>query len=181
VIGVLRLVDRLAIAMAYVSGAMLLLASFYITADVIGRRFFHLSSGVTDEFGGYALAVGGMWALAFALTTGGHVRIDVLLPYLPPVVRSVLDYAALVAMTLFGSVIAYYTWQLTIESFATDARATSFLRTPLFVPQAVLATGFTLLAVQAVVMVVAAAVESVRAGSLAPIPLLRLPDVTDEI
>ena len=39
---------------------------------------------MTDEFGGYALAIGGLWALAFGLTTGAHVRIDVLLPHFPP-------------------------------------------------------------------------------------------------
>ncbi len=167
--------------MAYVSGAVLLLASFYITADVIGRRFFHLSSGVTDEFGGYALALGGLWALAFALTTGGHVRIDVLLPHLPALLRSLLDYAALLAMALFASVVAYYTWHMALESFATDARATSFLRTPLFVPQGLLAIGFSLLTLQAAVMFLAGAVESVRLGELAPVPVLRVTGLTDEI
>lgn len=177
----LHLVDRLATAMAYVSGAVLLLAAFYITADVIGRRFFHLSSGVTDEFGGYALALGGMWALAFALATGGHVRIDVLLPHLPALLRALLDYAALLAMALFASVVAYYTWHMALESFATDARATSFLRTPLFVPQGLLAIGFSLLALQAAVMFLVGAVESVRLGELAPVPVLRMTDLTDEI
>jgi TRAP-type C4-dicarboxylate transport system permease small subunit len=175
----LRFFDRLATAMAYVAGAVLLLASFYITADVIGRRFFGASSKVTDEFGGYALAVGGVWALAFALTTGAHVRIDVLLPHLPSRVQSVLNYAALVAMAFFATVVAFYTWKLAIESFTTDARAMSFLRTPLFVPQAALACGFTVLAVHAAAIFVVGIVDSLRRGRFAPLEVLHMEDLTE--
>jgi TRAP-type C4-dicarboxylate transport system permease small subunit len=175
----LGLLDRTATAMAYVAGAVLLLGSFYITADVIGRRFFGVSSKVTDEFGGYALAVGGMWALAFALTTGGHVRIDVLLPRFPRRVRALLDYAAMVAMALFASVLAFYTWKIAIESFVTDARAMSFLRTPLFVPQGLLAFGFTVLAVHAAVIFAVAAGQSLRGRHLAPLAVLRIDDLTE--
>ena len=176
---VLHVLDGVATSMAYVAGALLLAASFYITADVMGRRFLGVSSGATDEFGGYALAVGGMWALAFALTTGGHVRIDVLLPHLPERLRAVLNYAAVAAMAAFAAVVAYYTWKLAIESFLTDARAMSFLRTPLFVPQGCLALGFTALAVQAVVIFLVGLAESLRDGHLAELPVLRVEDVTE--
>ena len=47
----LRAVDRVTAAMAYVGGALFLLVSFYMTADVIGRRI-QISSAVTDEMGG---------------------------------------------------------------------------------------------------------------------------------
>jgi len=175
----LRVLDPVATGMAYAAGASLLLASFYITADVVGRRFFSVSSKVTDEFGGYALAIGGMWALAFALTTGAHVRIDVLLPYLPRRLQSVLNYAAIVAMAFFASVLSFYTWKLAIESFTTDARAMSFLRTPLFLPQGALALGFTLLAVQAAVIFAVGVADSLRLRRFAPLPMLRVDDLTE--
>jgi len=175
----LALLDRTAVVMAYVAGAVLLLASFYITADVLGRKFAGISSGATDEFGGYALAVGGMWALAFALTTGAHVRIDVLLPRLPGPVRGVLNYAALAAMAFFAAVVAYYSWKLAIESYVTDARAMSFLRTPLCWPQGCLALGFSVLAVQAGLMFLVGLAESLRQGRFADLPQLMVQDVTE--
>jgi TRAP-type C4-dicarboxylate transport system permease small subunit len=171
--------DRAATAMAYLAGAVLLLASFYITFDVLSRRFAGVSSGATDEFGGYALAVGGAWALAFALTTGSHVRIDVLLPHLPRRLQSLLNYAAIVAMAFFASVLTYYMWKLTLESFGTAARAMSFLRTPLFLPQGCLALGFTLLAVHAAVIFLVGVVQSLRLGRLAELAVLRVHDVTE--
>jgi TRAP-type mannitol/chloroaromatic compound transport system permease small subunit len=175
----LGLLDRVATALAYFSGVVLLLASFFITIDVVGRRFFHVSSQATDEFGGYALLFGGMLALAFALTTGAHVRIDVLMPHLPSWARAVLNYATLVAMTVFASIIAFYVWKLTIESYLIDARAMSFLRTPLFVPQGTLAVGFSLLAVHGAVILVVGFLESVRQGHLAEFDRLEMADLTE--
>lgn len=171
--------DRVAETMAYAAGGVLLLASFFITADVIGRKFVGLSSGLTDEFGGYALALGGLWALAFGLSTGGHVRIDILLPRFPRPLQAVLDYAALFLMGAFASILAFYAWKLTLESFATDARAMSFLRTPLGVPQAGMALGFTLLALQAAAMLAVVMARCVRGRALAPVPVRRVADLTE--
>lgn len=175
----LGVMDAIATALAYVAGAVLLLASFYITIDVVGRRFFHVSSKATDEFGGYALLFGGMLALAFALTTGAHVRIDILMPHLPPWARAALNYAALVALIVFASIIAFYVWKLAIESYLTDARAMSFLRTPLFVPQGTLAIGFSLLALHGAVILLVGSLESVRQRRLAEFDTLQIADLTE--
>ena len=163
--------DRVTLVMAYVAGALFIALSFYLTIDVIGRKFFHLSTAVSDEYGGYALAVGAVWALAHTLRSGGHVRIDILLPYLPRRVRLVLDYGAVAFMVIFASMIAIYAWRLAIDSFTGDARAMSFLRTPLFVPQGLMALGFTVLSLEAVVILLAGIAESVRLGRLAPLAI----------
>jgi TRAP-type C4-dicarboxylate transport system permease small subunit len=120
-----------------------------------------------------------MWALAFALTTGAHVRIDILLPHFPPLTRALLNYAAMAAMAFFAGVVAYYTWKLTIESFTTDARAMSFLRTPLFLPQGCLALGFTTLTAQACVIFLLGVAESLRRGTFADLAVLAVDDVTE--
>lgn len=165
---ILRVLDAVGLAMAYTSGALFLLVSFYVAADAVGRTFFHASTAVADEFGGYALALGGMFALAYTLRVGGHVRIDILLPYLPGRMQIVLNYVAMAGMALFSVMLAVYTWRLALESLATDARAMSFLRTPLFPPQALVAVGLTMLCLQAVAILAVGVVESVRLGRLAP-------------
>lgn len=162
----LALLDVVTLGMAYLSGIVFVLVSFYITLDVIGRKFFHLSSALTDEMGGYALAFGAMWALAWTLRSGGHVRIDVVLPHLPRTVRITLDYLAMAIMAFFAAFVAVYAWKLGFESFDTDARAMSFVRTPLWIPQSLLAIGVSVLALEAVVIFLVGIVESLRAGSL---------------
>ena len=175
---ILRAIDLLATGMAYLSGALFLLTSFYITADVIGRKFFHISSAVTDEIGGYALAMGGMWALAYTLRTGGHVRIDVLLPHLPLRVQGILNYAALVVMTLFASMVAFYSWRLAIDSFTGSAKAMSFIQTPLFVPQGLMAVGFSMLTLEAIAILVVGLAESLRLGRLASLEGLQATELS---
>ena len=163
--------DGVATAMAYIAGAVFIALAFYLTVDVIGRKFFHMSTAVSDEYGGYALAVGGMWALAHTLRTGGHVRIDILLPYLPRTVRAVLDYGALVFMVIFASMLAIYAWHLAIDSFAGDGRAMSFLRTPLFVPQGLMALGFTVLSLEAIAILLVGIADSLHGRRLAPLAI----------
>jgi TRAP-type C4-dicarboxylate transport system permease small subunit len=155
--------DRLALA----SGGLFLLLAVYIGADVILRYGFGFSTAASDEIGGYALAVGGALAFAYALRAGAHVRIDVLLPHLPAPARALLSWAAMGLMALFAVLLAVAVWRLALESYQTDTRAVSYLRTPLALPQALMALGLTALSVEAIVSLIAAAVESVRTGRLA--------------
>ena len=171
--------NGVSMALAYVGGAVLLLISFLITADVLARKFLGVSSALTDEFGGYALAIGGLWALAFCLTTGAQVRIDILLPYFPPRVREALNYAALALLAAFAAILAWYSWKLAIESFQTDARAMSFIRTPLVLPQTCMAIGFSLLALQGTVMFGVGVAESLRRRAIAPVPVLQVDNLTE--
>lgn len=165
---VLRALDAVARGMAYASGVLFLLVSFYLAADAVSRTFFHFSTAVTDEVGGYVLGLGAMFALAYTLRVGAHVRIDILLPYLPVRMQIVLNYVAMAGMALFSAMLAIYTWRYALESLATDARAMSFLRTPLFPPQALVAFGLSMLCLQALVILGVGIVESVQQRRLAP-------------
>ena len=73
-------------AAAWVGGATFLVLCFYITIDVLGRRYGGPYSGVTDEISGYVLAIAGTLGLAHAMRVGAHVRIDLLLPRFSPAV-----------------------------------------------------------------------------------------------
>jgi TRAP-type C4-dicarboxylate transport system permease small subunit len=172
-------VDALTSAMAYVSGAVFLVASFYITLDVLARKFLSRSSGVTDEMGGYALALGGMFALAYTLRTGGHVRIDVLLPKLPVRTQRVLGYGATAIMVVFAAVVALYCWRLAWDSWETGATAMSFLQTPLVVPQALMAFGMTMLAVEALAILLVGVVDSFGSRRLVDLPFAATPEIPD--
>lgn len=161
-----RAADVLAGGMALASGAAFLLLAAYLVVDVSARYFLGVSTAAADELSGYALGAGGMFALAHALRAGAHVRIDVLLPHLPGRIRAALDHAAMTLMAAFASTLAVALWGLAIDSYQIDARALSHLRTPLVLPQALMALGVTMLGLQAVLLVLGAALESVRARRL---------------
>lgn len=141
-------------ALAYVSGGLLLLLAFFITADVLGRRFGGFYSGATDEIAVYAMALTTAWALSYTLAVGRHIRIDVCLPWFPRPLRRVLDYAGLALLGAFAVLLAFNSWDLALESYRMDSRSMALQVRTAF-PQAIVAAGFTFLALQAAIMLLA--------------------------
>jgi TRAP-type C4-dicarboxylate transport system permease small subunit len=156
---------RVPSAMALASGAGFLFLAFYITYDVLGRHYGFAYSGVTDEMSGYVLAFAGTWGLAHALRIGAHVRIDLLLPLVPRRPRAWLDMTNTALIGLFAGMLAWYSWLSALESLDIDARGIGLLQAPLALPQALMATGLTALAVEAALLIVVA-VAHYRAGDL---------------
>lgn len=138
---------------AWIGGASFFALCFFITIDVLGRRFGGPYSGVTDEISSYALAIGGTLGLAHAMRIGAHVRVDLLLPRFPPSARYFLNMANGATIAFFAILLAWYGWVSTLYSLDIDARSITVIRTPLFIPQSLMAISFTLLATQATVLV----------------------------
>ena len=140
-------------AAAWTGGAAFLVLCFYITIDVLGRRYGGPYSGVTDEISGYVLATGGTLGLAHAMRIGAHVRIDLLLPRFPPAARYFLNLINAATIAFFAILLTWYGWLSVLYSLDIDARSITVLRTPLLIPQSFMALSFTLLTAQAVVVV----------------------------
>ncbi len=154
-------------AAAWIGGATFLLLCFYITVDVMGRRYGGLYSGVTDEISGYILAIGGTLGLAHAMRIGAHVRIDLLLPRFSPMVRYFLNLGNAVTIAFFAILLAWYGWQSMLYSLDIDARSITILRTPLAIPQGFMALSFTLLALQSVAMIADGVLKVLTQGAAA--------------
>lgn len=158
-VGLARLLDRVFVATGYLAGALFLGLAFFITYDVLARKWGAAvglpTTQVTDELAGYMLVLASTWGFAYTLRANAHVRIDVLLPHLPPPVRAAMDAVALALMAVFAGMVAWRSWILVLDSWETGIRSSTYLLTPLWIPQAILVVGFALLAVAAVLMLLA--------------------------
>src|SRR5690606_36672058 len=99
-----------------------------------------------DELSGYAFAIGTTWALAFTLLQRANVRVDALYIRLPLALQAVLDLVTLLGL---GSLVGLHSWQawaVLETSLAFDARATTPLQTPLWMPQSLWLAGLVLFA-----------------------------------
>ena len=157
--GIAGTVDRLSVGFGYLAGAMYVVLAFFITYDVLARKWGAQlglpTTQVTDEISGYMLALAATWGLAYALRCGSHVRIDVIFPYLGPRLRVVADFMAFLLMTLFATIVSWKIWALVADSWESGLRSSTYLLTPLYVPQFILGVGFTLLALAALTMALA--------------------------
>lgn len=145
--------DAILIKTGYISGSLFAFTAFFITYDVLARNWGHVlglpSTRVTDELSGYMLVLAGTWGMAYTLRTEGHVRIDVLLPLMGRKLRAIVDLMASLTMGFFALVIGWKSWALVIDSIDTGITSSTYLLTPLYIPQAILSIGFTLLALTA--------------------------------
>jgi TRAP-type C4-dicarboxylate transport system permease small subunit len=158
-LGFFEALEKLSIAMALASGAILTALAFFIAIDVIGRSTSSFYSGATDEIAGFAMALAVTWALAYTLTIDKHVRVDLLLGAVPKPLRRLLDWIAMALLTAFAGLLARYSWALAIDSLEIGALSQSILQVPIGIPQAAMACGFSMLALQGLATLVVATLD----------------------
>jgi TRAP-type C4-dicarboxylate transport system permease small subunit len=162
-------VSRVAV---WLGGAMLLLAAFIVTAEVVLRKGLGAIFGTgflfsgSDEISGYLFAVGTSWSMAYVMVTRGHVRIDALYTFLPRVLRSWLDLLALLAMAVFVGAMLERVFDLSWTNFIDNNRSNTNLRIPLAWAQLPWFAGLLLFYVAIVVAILRTFVSLVR-GDLA--------------
>jgi hypothetical protein len=58
-------------------------------------------------------------------------------------------------MAAFAAIVAWKIWTLVVDSLQSDMRSSTYLLTPLYIPQGILGVGFSLLALSAAFTAVA--------------------------
>ena len=157
--GILRGVSH---GLALAVGWALLLLSATIVVEVVGRKLFQMSLQGVDEYGGYVLAIGAAIGFSLALFQKAHIRIDVLIRFLPVKLRAFADLAALVALAFLAVSLTDTAVHVALQSHAMQAQAVSPLRTPLAIPQGIWAGACGLFALSVLVVLVRTAVAVVQ-------------------
>jgi TRAP-type C4-dicarboxylate transport system permease small subunit len=154
-----------AAAMA-VSGAAVVGMMALVTFEVLLRTFANRSTLVADEMAGYLLVAMTFLGLAPSLRGGAFIRIDTYRDRLRGGARRLLD-AALVALALaYAITVDWYLWDLLAGTWRLGTTSIQVSRTPLWIPQAVMAVGGLLLILELLVemVLVITADEALPAG-----------------
>lgn len=139
-----------------VGGAIILVLAGFIVVDVIGRRFFSVSTSATDEVAGLAAAVVAATAFLYTYAVDEHVTIDVVVARFSARVQHRLAMLADLMMAGFAGVVAWVAFGLMSTSIRTG-NVTLSMGFPLWIPQLVIVAMAGLLALTALVRVVARA------------------------
>ena len=107
---VLAGIDTLSRVCGYVAAVLVLGIAALILAEIFCRTALNISLSFAWEYAAYFFAVSIFLAAAFALRTGGYVRVMLLAQSVPPRLAYWLDVAATVAGTMIAGVLA---WALT--------------------------------------------------------------------
>jgi TRAP-type mannitol/chloroaromatic compound transport system permease small subunit len=174
-----RWIERLAGLMNRAAGWLYVVCAFFVTFDVIGRKFFGISSKATVELTGYMLAFGIAWGLTDALATRAHIRVDVLVTRLPVRLRVYMHALALGFLAVLSFFLVWRCWAVVHDSWLFGARDSSALTTPLIIPQGLWALGITVFFLLALVMLLEVVVSLVL-GQAERVDRLLGPRTVDE-
>ncbi len=98
------------------------------------------------EFAGFFLAAASFLALAYTLTRGGHIRVTLVVQFLPARLQTALEIFALGLCSLTA---AYGTWfmgKLAYDSYRFGDMSPGIIAVPMWVPQLSLVVGMAILA-----------------------------------
>jgi TRAP-type C4-dicarboxylate transport system permease small subunit len=153
-----RLVDGLTL----VGGWTLLVYSAAVGVEIVGRRYLGFSLQGVDEIGGYVMAVVVALGFSCALYDQAHIRIDLLLPRLPPRLAMWLNVLALSGLLAFAGFLVARAWDVLSDSHRMDATSSTPLLTPMVYPQALWVGGLLLFALVALTFLLRAVHHALR-------------------
>lgn len=160
-----RVVEPVARWAAIACGWAVLIYSFAVSYEILGRKLFGFSFQGIDDIGGYVLAVTSAIGASFTMAMRGHTRVDVFLVHMSPRWQRVVNTAAMLTMAVFA---CYATWrglEVLAESIEFQSVATNPLQTPLWQPQGLWLAGLALFALISIAYAVHACALFVRGGA----------------
>lgn len=167
--------------LVWVGGIILVLAAALVSLDVLSRKIFNVSMAGADEIAGYVLAICLSFGLSFALFQRAHIRIDVFVLALPFKIRAALDIIAMLAFTIFISILSYHAFNLVADTYANNSRSVTPLQTPLAIPQTFWLFGFLLCIFCSVTLMLSAIAKLARRDYHGFEALIGAKSVDDEI
>ncbi|HTI54213.1 MAG TPA: TRAP transporter small permease [Verrucomicrobiae bacterium] len=149
-----------------VSGAAVVGMMVLVTFEVLLRTFANRSTLVADEMAGYLLVAMTFLGLAPSLRGGAFIRIDTYRDRLRGGARRALDVALVAVALAYAITVDWYLWDLLAGTWRLGTTSIQVSRTPLWIPQAVMAVGGLLLILELVVemVLVITADEALPAG-----------------
>ncbi len=136
---------RLCTAAMAVAGLAAVVMMTLVTIEVLGRSFFNVSTLIADEMGSYLLVTLTFLGLAPTLRDGGFIRIDVYRARAGGHVRTALDAIIVILAIGYTATLDWYLWGLAANSYRLGTTSIQVARTPLWIPQGIMAVGGTLL------------------------------------
>ena len=149
--------------LGYLSGWLVPLMMMLVVVDVFMRYVMHRPLMIADEFSAYMLVALSFLGFAYTWRQGGHVRVEVVVNYLPPRLYAWVRLIGLILTFIFMVEMDRAAFKMIAYALQMKMRSSTWLMFPLFWPQLTIFVGFVLLTLMLVVDIVQAGVK-LRAG-----------------
>jgi TRAP-type C4-dicarboxylate transport system permease small subunit len=138
-------VEKTAFLCGYLSGWLVPAMMLLVVVDVFMRYVMLRPLMVADEISAYLLVTLSFLGFAYTWREKGHVRVEVVINYLPPRVNAWLRFVGLILTFLFMLEMDRAAWKMIVYALQMKMRSSTWLMFPLFWPQLPIFLGFVLL------------------------------------
>lgn len=145
----MAVLDRLARLSGAASALALAAIGLVIAAQIVARLAGH-QIPAADDFAAWAMAASAFLALPYAMRHGDHIRVTLVLQFLPKHWERGYELLASAIGTALAGWAAWHTLQFVYDSWQYEEVAQGLLRVPLWIPQLSMALGLLLLALMLV-------------------------------
>jgi len=148
------IVNGLSNLTGWVAATCIVAAALIVTEGVVVRKIFNVSTIWQIEASVYLLIFGVFVGAPFVQKNEHHLNVDLVLIYLPPRVRAIVEIIVSILACLLVGVLAWYAWPMWWESVLINEHSESLWGPPMWIPYFFLPFGMTLFFLQYVVHIV---------------------------
>ena len=160
------LIEKSAHLCGYLSGWLVPLMMMLVVVDVFMRYVMQRPLMIADEFSAYMLVTLSFLGFAYTWRQRGHVRVEVVVNYLPPRLYAWVRLIGLILTFIFMVEMDRAAYKMIAYALQMKMRSSTWLMFPLFWPQLTIFVGFVLLTLMLVVDIVQAGAK-LRAEKIA--------------
>jgi len=127
--------------MSRISAVMLGLMALLILVEIFLWNVFTKTTLIADEYCAYGLAAIIFLGAGYCLKERGHIRITLVLSFLPERLSRVITFAATVLTTVFMGYLWWYLFRMVRGAFRYESTSGTLTNTPLWIPQTIMLIG----------------------------------------
>jgi len=159
---IIRLTEKLSDWMAGISAILLALMTLLILLEIFLWNTVNKTTLIADEYSAYGLAAIIFMGAGYCLKEKGHIRITLILGFLPQKTAAVITCAATAVTTLFMGYLWWYLYKMVGATIRYNSTSGTLTQTPLWIPQTLMLIGAACFLFQLVGMTIKtyAAIES---------------------
>ena len=159
---IVRMTEKLSDWMAGISAFMLALMTLLILTEILLWNTLSKTTLIADEYSAYGLAAIIFMGAGYCLKEKGHIRITLILGFLPRRLAAVITCTATAVTTAFMGYLWWYLFKMVRVTVRYNSTSGTLTQTPLWIPQTLMLIGAACFFIQLVGMTVStyAAIES---------------------
>jgi len=138
---IIRTTEKLSAALAVLSGVLLGLMTLLILLEIFMWNVFQKTTLIADEYCAYGLAAIIFLGAGYCLKEKGHIRITLILNFLPEKAARFLTFLGTAVTTAFMGYIGWYLFKMVASAYRYHSTSGTLTQTPLWIPQTVMLAG----------------------------------------